>query len=304
MDLLSNSYLKKITLDAGFTYCGIAPVVDFSDEKKLFQDSIESGFHGNMSYLERNIAERFDIRTILPTCKSVVVVLFNYNTGKTLQSSYRISRYAFVRDYHHLMKEKLEEVVEKMKEKNGDFQYKISVDSGRISEKNWAVKSGVGHYGKNGLLITPSGSFYFIGILLLDQEMDQYDEPHDSDKDSCGTCQRCLEMCPTKAIIKPYVIDARKCLSYQTLSNKTPDFELIKEHSWIYGCDICQEVCPKNKKSTISELAIANSSLFLHFQDSDFENLTKEVFEAYFSNTSIGSKGYAKMIQFIKNRQQ
>lgn len=300
----SSIQIKKTVTDAGFSFCGIAPIVDFSEEKKLFLDYIEDGFQGNMGYLERDIDTRFNIHSTFPECKSVVVVLFNYNTGKKLQSSYKISRYAFVRDYHKLVSQKLEEVVLHLQGIYPHFSYKISVDSGRVSEKNWAVKAGMGHYGKNGLLISPQGSYFFIGLLLLDREVDQYDHPLNQKENNCGTCKLCIELCPTKAIIKPYFIDAKKCLSYHTLSNKTPDFELIKAHPWIYGCDICQEVCPKNKKSIVSELAVSNSSLFLHFQDEDFENLTKSTFDHYFSDTSIGSKGFEKMVQFIKNRQK
>jgi ferredoxin len=166
------------------------------------------------------------------------------------------------------------------------------------------VIPGIGYYGKNGVFLTPQGSFFFIGIILIDKEVDQYNQALPDETNFCCQCSLCMDNCPTKAIVKPYVVDARKCLSYQTLSNKNPDYEFIKGHPWIYGCDICQEVCPKNKKSVINELAVSNSSLFLHFQDSDFENMTKEQFDHYFANTSIGSKGYEKLIQFIKNRQQ
>lgn len=304
MQIISSEIIKNSALEAGFSFCGISNLVDFSKEKQLFEEAIQNGYHAQMGYLERNIDERFNIEITLPDCKSVIVTLFNYNNGKSLQSKYRVSKYAFVRDYHQLVVEQLEKMVTLIKGKNNQFNYKISVDSGRISEKNWSLKAGLGYYGKNGVFLTPQGSFFFIGIILIDQEVDQYDQALPDETNFCGQCSLCMDNCPTKAIVKPYVVDARKCLSYQTLSNKNPDYEFIKGHPWIYGCDICQEVCPKNKKSVINELAVSNSSLFLHFQDSDFENMTKEQFDHYFANTSIGSKGYEKLIQFIKNRQQ
>lgn len=301
---ISSETIKKCASETGFSFSGISSLVDFSKEVQNFKESIQNGYHAKMGYLERNIEERFAIDTLLPNCKSVIVNLFNYNIGKALNSNYRVSRYAFVRDYHQLVSEQLEKMVSLIKQHNNHFNYSISVDSGRISEKNWAVKSGLGYYGKNGIFLTPQGSFFFIGLILIDQEVDQYDQPLPDNSNFCGNCSFCIESCPTKAIVKPFVVDARQCLSYQTLSNKNPDFELVKEHPWIYGCDICQEVCPKNKKSVIHELAVSNSSLFLHFEDSNFENLTKEQFDHYFKDTSIGSKGYEKLIQFIKNRQQ
>lgn len=301
---ISSETIKQCSLDSGFSFCGISSSVDFSSEIEHFQQAIQQGYHAQMGYLERNIEERFAIDTLLPNCKTVIVNLFNYNIGKNLNSDFRVSRYAFVRDYHQLVTEQLEKMVTQLQKKDIHFNYKISVDSGRISEKNWAVKSGLGYYGKNGIFLTPQGSFFFIGLILIDQEVDCYDHSLPEESNFCGSCSLCMDNCPTKAIVKPFVVDARQCLSYQTLSNKTPEFELVKQHPWIYGCDICQEVCPKNKKSVINELAVSNSSLFLHFQNSDFENLTKEQFDHYFANTSIGSKGYEKLIQFIKNRQQ
>ncbi len=301
---LSNQSIKKEAQNCDFTFCGIAEPDSFTMEKIWFENAIKNGFHANMGYLERDIDARFNPEHLLPNCKSVVVLLFNYFTGKTINSSYRISKYAFVQDYHHLVSNQIEKMVAKLKSNGAQFNYTISVDSGKISEKNWAIKAGLGNYGKNGLLLTPKGSYFFIGLLLLDQKMDFYDQNELNPIHSCGNCTLCIDHCPTKAIVKPYVIDAKRCLSYQTLSNKTPDYDVVKEHPWIYGCDVCQEVCPKNKKSEVNPYAVTNSSLFLHFQDSDFENLTKEAFDHYFSNTSIGSKGYEKLLQFIKNRQK
>ncbi len=301
---LTNQSIKKEAQNCDFSFCGIAKPETFTQEKIRFENAIKNGYHANMGYLERDIDARFNPEHLLPGCQSVVVLLFNYFTGKSLNSSYKISKYAFVQDYHHLVSTQIEKMVANLKSNGAQFNYAISVDSGKISEKNWAIKAGLGNYGKNGLLLTPKGSYFFIGLLLLDQKMDFYDQNEPNSIPTCGNCTLCIDNCPTQAIVKPYVIDAKRCLSYQTLSNKTPDYDLVKEHPWIYGCDVCQEVCPKNKKSEINDFAVTNSSLFLHFEDSDFENLSKEEFDRYFSNTSIGSKGFEKLFQFIKNRQK
>lgn len=302
MELVSSQFIKKATLSAGFSYCGIAKNEEMSVAKFYFRNSISKGYHDQMGYLERDIEGRFAPENLLPNCKSILVCLFNYNTGKEIQSSYKISKYAFVRDYHVLVEEHLQEIVVQLKQEYPEIKYKCTVDTSRITEKNWAVRAGLGHYGKNGVVITPQGSYFFIGLILLNSEVDCYDQPYLDQ--GCGSCKICIDNCPTQAIITPFVINTKKCLSYQTLSNKKPNFDLIKEHPWIFGCDICQEVCPKNKKSVVSELAVSNSSLFLHFHDEAFEKLTKEDFDHYFQGSPIYGKDYEKLVQFIKNRQE
>jgi epoxyqueuosine reductase len=304
MTSISSAIIKKAAEEVGFSYCGIAELDEFNIEKILFENAIKNGYHANMGYLERDIESRFNPQSILPDCQSVIVVLFNYNTGIQINSNFKISKYAFIKDYHIFLTERLEVMMDQLKMKGFDFEYRLSVDSGKISEKNWAMKAGLGQYGKNGLLLTPQGSYFFIGVALIDKPVDIYDLNEVIQEHYCGKCTICMDHCPTNAIVRPYVIDAKRCLAYQTLSNKTPDYELVKQYPWIYGCDICQDVCPKNKKSVVNKLAVSNSSLFLHFQDADFENLSKEEFDHYFSNTSIGSKGYEKLVQFIKNRQK
>ena len=302
MTLLSSRFIKETAMASGFTFCGIAKNEEMPVAKYYFSDIISKGFHDQMGYLERDIDGRFAPEQLLPECKSVIVCLFNYNTGIELKSKYKISKYAFIKDYHILIEQHLQEVAQRLLITDPSLQYRCTVDSSKISEKNWAVHAGLGHYGKNGVIITPYGSYFCIGLILINQEVDYYDQPNI--EQGCGSCSICMDKCPTQAIVSPYVIDAKKCLSYQTLSNKNPDFEFVKEHSWIFGCDVCQDVCPKNKKSVISELAVTNSSLFLHFEDAEFENLTKEAFNHYFQGSPILGKNYEKLLQFIKNRQK
>ena len=287
---------------SGFTFCGIAKNEELPVAKYYFNQAISKGYHDQMAYLERDIDGRFTPEQLLPSCKSIIVTLFNYNTGITLNSRYKISKYAFIKDYHVTVESHLQQFAHQLLKIDPTLEYRCTVDSSRISEKNWAVQAGLGHFGKNGIIISPLGSYFFIGLILINKEVDYYDHPNLDQ--SCGTCSICMDKCPTQAIVSPFVIDAKKCLSYQTLSNKNPDFDLVKEHPWIYGCDVCQDVCPKNKKSVISELAVTNSSLFLHFEDSEFENLTKEAFNLYFQGTPIQGKNYEKLLQFIKNRQK
>jgi epoxyqueuosine reductase len=302
MALLSAQFIKEEAIKGGFSFCGISKNEMMPVAKYYFVEAISKGYHDQMGYLERDIEGRFTPEHLLPGCKSVIVALFNYNNGKELHSKYKISKYAFIKDYHVLIHDHLQQFVNQLKKEYPTLAFKCTVDASSISEKNWAVHAGLGHYGKNGVILTPLGSYFFIGLILIDQEVDFYDQP--TIDGGCGSCSICMDRCPTQAIVSPFVIDAKKCLSYQTLSNKTPDFDLVQEHPWIFGCDVCQDVCPKNKKSVVNELAVNNSSLFLHFEDKDFENLTKEAFSLYFQGSPILGKNYEKLLQFIKNRQK
>jgi epoxyqueuosine reductase len=174
---------------------------------------------------------------------------------------YKIARYAQIEDYHIFMKEKLELLARHLQEQYGNFNYKTTVDTLTISEKAWAVRAGIGYYGKNGVLQTSLGSFIFLGILLIDKEVDAYDEPNTK---SCGNCNKCIAGCPTGAIVNPYYVDCNQCISHINLNKKETDFSRIAQYGWIKGCDVCQEVCPNNLCASINSDAIAiKKSIFL-----------------------------------------
>jgi epoxyqueuosine reductase len=275
-----------------------------TSEKERFEKALAQNFHAKKEYLERDVEKRFHPELLLENCKTVVVCGFNYNMkgavcGERKEVSgerevsryarndgekYKISQYVQIKDYHVFLKEKLEQLAQGLKEKYGDFNYKTTVDSSAISEKAWAVQAGVGYYGKNGIIQTAFGSFVFLGILLIDKEVDEYDEPN---KKTCGNCGKCMAVCPTQAIVAPYCVDSNQCISNINLNKNETDFSSIAKYGWLVGCDVCQEVCPNNLNVPVNEGAIALRALFLENKNEILETLTPESFERYFKETAI-----------------
>ncbi|MBI2967359.1 MAG: tRNA epoxyqueuosine(34) reductase QueG [Bacteroidetes bacterium] len=240
--------IKREALHLGFDYCGIARA-DFQDnEKGKLENWLNNGFHGSMHYMARNPERRVDPQQLLPGAKSVISVLLNYYSSRKQSdpAAPKISKYAFGTDYHIVMIERLEHLLSVMREHVPGLEGKICVDSAPVMEKTWAQRSGLGWIGKNTNLINKEkGSFFFIGEIITNAEL-EYDRPL---QDYCGTCTRCIDACPTQAIIAPYILDARKCISYLTIELKEekmpPEFQ-DKMNGWVFGCDICQDVCPWN----------------------------------------------------------
>jgi epoxyqueuosine reductase len=230
----------------------------------------------------------------------------NYYPEKEInQSDYKISKYAYGKDYHGVIKEKLKILLSSVREKFGDINGRIFVDSAPVMDKVWAKKSGLGWIGKNTNLINrETGSFFFIAELITDLEL-EYDGPI---KDYCGTCTRCMDACPTDALAKPYVIDASKCISYLTIELKDEIPAEFKEKldNWIFGCDVCQDVCPWNSFSrTHSEKAFHPNPLLLEFKNENWEDLSEELFDKLFKNSAIKRtkyKGLMRNVRFIKTK--
>lgn len=261
MEQLSNTnstfLLKDFCLNSGFTSVGIAPVEVLTTEFERYQDWINLGYHGTMSYLEK-ASQRQNILELLPEARSVIVTTTNYYTPykhspqseneATTSTTGKISRYAWGEDYHILVKERLKLVEEFLQTSFQGSTSKSYVDTGPILEKVWAVKAGIGWQGKHSNIISKSfGSWFFIGIILSTVEFD-YDSPI---SDFCGTCTACIDACPTSAIVEPYRVDATKCISYWTIETK-PDISIPEEiavnlDNWAFGCDTCQDVCPWNR---------------------------------------------------------
>ena len=268
--------IKHLAQTCGFSLCGIAQAEPLIAEKERFEKALAQNFHDQKAYLERNVEKRFHPGLLLEGCRSVVVCGFNYymgnrggvmhyapndNTHAPTDNNFKISRYAQVEDYHIFMKEKLEALARHLQEKYGNFHYKTTVDSSAISEKAWAVRTGIGYYGKNGIIQTSLGSFIFLGILLIDKEVDQYDEPNSK---TCGNCSKCITSCPTRAIVNPYYVDCNQCISHINLNKKETDFWRIAQYGWIKGCDICQEACPNNLRAPVNAEAVAiKKNIFL-----------------------------------------
>lgn len=289
--------VKKRAMEIGFSQCGIAQALPLLQEQELFEKMLAENRHAGRVYLERAPEKRFNPESYLPECQSVIVCLYNYYTGIELQSDYKLGKYTFITDYHILIKEKLEELAKYIHQPFPEIKYRTTVDTAPVSEKNWAVKAGLGSIGKNGILQTPQGSYYLIGLILTQLPLD-----YDNEKTlSCGSCTCCIEACPTGAIVKPYQVDANRCISHLNTEMKvSEETDFVNNTHWIYGCDICQDVCPRNAKPLINSDALNHFSLFLHFKNEDFEQLTPDSFVRFFGNSCIQKKKYDRFSHEIK----
>ncbi len=241
--------IKQTASELGFSACGIAKTEEIISEKKAFENYLNNGFQGKMTYLERNQDKRFNPSLLMEDAKSVIVVLQNYYANQNLPDNfpYQIARFARGGDYHSLIKGKLNALAGFLTENNPNAKHRVFVDTAPVLEKYWAKKAGLGWIGKNGLLINPEiGSFCNIGVLLttIDLEPDKIRV-----EDRCGSCTACMEKCPEKAIVEPHVVNPTKCIAYHTIENsENLDVFANGKYRNCYGCDICQDVCPWNKK--------------------------------------------------------
>ncbi len=257
-----------------------------------------------MKYMENYFDKRLDPRLLVENAKSVISLLYNYYPSQTQQAGTpKISKYAYGQDYHEVIKTKLHEFLQTLKEKIGDINGRAFVDSAPVMDKAWAKKSGLGWIGKNSNLINKqNGSFFFIAELIVDIELEA-DGPI---KDYCGTCTKCIDACPTEAIVEPYIVDGSKCISYLTieLKEQIPEEFKTKMDNWAFGCDVCQDVCPWNSFSTPhQEPLFKNHSGFLNFSENEWHDMTEETFNLVFKNSAVKRtkyKGLKRNLQFIK----
>ncbi len=301
--------IKSKAIKHGFSYCGISKADFLESEAPRLEAWLKAGKQGTMSYMERNFDKRLDPRLLVEGCKTVVSLIYNYFPPKELKihpNGYKVSTYAWGKDYHLVIKDKMKDLWEDLRETLGDFDGRMFVDSAPVLEKAWAVKSGVGWIGKNANLIVPKkGSFFFLSELLIDLEA----EPDGPIKDFCGTCTRCIEACPTEAI-SPYVVDGSKCISYFTIELKEAmPVELKADfQDWIFGCDICQDVCPWNRHSKPhDEECFMPSDSFLGLSKQDWEEMSEEVFKELFHYSAISRtklKGIQRSIAYVKGQKK
>jgi len=295
--------VKEIALDLGFSYCGISKADFLSEEADHLETWLKRGYQGKMSYMERHFDKRLDPRKLVPGAQSVISLLYNYAPKKdqTDQAPYKIARYAYGKDYHFVIKDKLVEFMDRMKAGIGRIEGRAFVDSAPVHERAWASKSGLGWVGKNTLLINKdSGSYFFLAELILDLKLEA-DGPI---KDYCGTCTRCIDACPTDAI-KPYVVDGSRCISYLTieLKDEIPAEFSDKMEGWAFGCDICQQVCPWNRFSTPHNESQFTPQGWEELSKKAWEEMTAVVFGNVFKKSPINRtkfKGLQRNISFIQ----
>ena len=298
----NSQLIKRLAKQNGFSSCGISKARFLHEEEKNFEDWLIQGYQGTMSYLERNFDKRLDPTKLVPGAKSVISLTFNYFPPKKIfdDNSFLISKYAYGKDYHIIIKDKLKTLFTQMKKEIGDIEGRVFVDSAPIHERAWAKISGLGWIGKNSLLLNKKmGSYFFLAEIVCDLDL-KYDS---TISDHCGTCTKCIDACPTDAITQAQVVDANRCISYITIENKN---EIPKElsksfNNYIFGCDICQDVCPWNKFSTShNEKEFLPKEEFSKMSKKDWQELTHETFNKIFKNSAVKRAKFQGLKRNIK----
>jgi len=299
--------VKQTAAVFGFDYCGIAKAEKLDHEARRLESWLNKGFNGNMAYMNNYFDLRVDPTKLVPGAKSVITLLLNYFPDEQQKTGVpRVSKYAYGKDYHEVIREKLKNFLKTLQQNIGEINGRGFTDSAPVLERSWAVKSGLGWIGKNGNLITKNqGSFFFIATLITDLELEP-DDPFA--KDYCGTCTKCIDSCPTEAILPNKVIDGSKCISYFTIELKDmliPDKMKGKFENNLFGCDICQDVCPWNrfsKPNTETEFTPLNE--VLHFSKNDWEELTEESFKVIFKKSPLKRskfEGIKRNLKFLNS---
>ncbi|MEY4660001.1 MAG: tRNA epoxyqueuosine(34) reductase QueG [Bacteroidota bacterium] len=294
--------------ELGFFHIGFSKATFLEEEAPRLEQWLSNNYQGKMSYMENHFDKRLDPRLLVDDAKTVISLLFNYYTDQkqTDQEAPKISTYAYGEDYHHVIKDKLKELMAFMQAEIGEVHGRGFVDSAPVMDKAWAKKAGLGWIGKNANLITrQQGSFFFIADLIVDIEIEA-DGPI---TDYCGTCTRCIDACPTEAIVQPYVVDGSKCISYLTIELKD---ELVpkefsgKMDNWMFGCDICQDVCPWNRFSVLhNEERFLPTPTLLDLSKDDWQNLQEEGFQILFQRSAVKRtkfKGLKRNITFLNRK--
>ena len=298
----NSQLIKRLAKQIGFSSCGISRARFLHEEEKNFEDWLKQGYQGTMSYLEKNFDKRLDPTKLVPGAKSIISLTFNYfpTKKKFNDNSFLISKYAYGKDYHIIIKDKLKELFSQMKKEVGDIEGRVFVDSAPIHERAWAKISGLGWIGKNSLLLNKKmGSYFFLAELICDLDL-EYDS---TVSDHCGTCTKCIDACPTDAITQAQVVDANRCISYLTIENKN---EIPKElsksfNNYIFGCDICQDVCPWNRFSTShNEKEFLPNEEFSKMSKKDWQELTHETFNKIFKNSAVKRAKFQGLKRNIK----
>lgn len=282
--------IKDKSKELGFFFCGISKADFLKEEAPRLEKWLADNRNGKMDYMANHFDMRLDPRLLVDNAKSVVSLLLNYYPSETQidNEAPRLSKYAYGEDYHFVIKDKLKELFKFIHHEIGEVGGRVFVDSAPVMDKVWAKKSGLGWIGKNSNLIHPkNGSFFFIAELILDLELDE-DGPM---KDYCGTCTRCIDACPTDAIVEPYIVDGSKCISYFTIELKDqilPNEFKGKMDNWMFGCDICQDVCPWNRFSKPhTEPKFNPHEQLLKMSKADWKDLSEDIFRELFKNSAV-----------------
>lgn len=299
--------VKQAASMAGFDYCGVARAEPLNEDARRLEKWLHKGFHGSMHYMEKYFDLRVNPCLLVPGAKSVVTLLLNYFPEQRQPTeSPEVAKYAYGKDYHGVIKDKMQVLLRHIKDKIGEVAGRGFVDSAPVLERAWAERSGLGWVGKNGnLIVKGGGSFFFIATLILDLEL-IYDDPFAAD--FCGSCRKCLDACPTGAILEDRVVDGSRCISYFTIELKDlllPETMKGRFDDWLFGCDTCQDVCPWNRFSIPSQdLDLKPLPQILNFSTSDWEELTEVTFKQVFKDSALARAKYAgikRNLRFIRH---
>ncbi len=293
--------IKQFALEIGFDDVGIVEADFLHEEKQHLEEWLDNGYNAEMRYMNNHFDKRLNPKLLVENAKSIIVVIKNYYPSqKQAKDTLQVSKYAYFGDYHNIIKKKLRNLFDKINTEVAEINGRVFVDSAPVLEKIWAKKANLGWIGKNSLLLTKQGSYFFIGEIICDLPL-EYDTPQI--KDYCGTCTKCIDACPTKAIVEPYIIDANKCISYLTIEKKG-DFDKnlnLNFKNYIFGCDICQDVCPWNKKSEpTDDKDFEANFLLLSLKYENWQNLSKQTFNKIFKNSAVKRTKYEGLTRNIK----
>jgi epoxyqueuosine reductase len=307
---INTQIIKSLAKQLGFDFCGIAKAGFLEEEAPKLENWLKKNYHGQMSYMANHFDKRLDPRLLVEGAKTVVSLIYNYYPPEKLpdgKEDYKIAKYAYGKDYHFVIKDKLKEFLARLQEQVGEVGGRAFVDSAPIMERQWAQKSGIGWLGKNSLLLNRKmGSFFFLAELIIDLEATP-DAP--ATADFCGTCTRCIDACPTDAITEAGVVDGSKCISYFTieLKEEIPASVKGKFENWMFGCDICQDVCPWNRFSKPhAEPDFMPHPDLKNMTKQDWEEITQETFGKVFQKSAVKRTkwtGLKRNIGFLKNDQ-
>lgn len=293
--------IKQKAEKFGFQSCGISKAEFLEEEAPRLEAWLNKGYHGEMQYMENHFDKRLNPTLLVDGAKSVISLSYNYFPKVKIDeiNNFKISKYAYGEDYHEVIKDILKNMVAELQEEIGEFGFRVFVDSAPVLEKAWARKSGLGWVGKNANLITKKhGSFYFLAEIICDLDL-EYDL---AVTDHCGSCRACIDACPTQAIVSDRIVDGSKCISYATieLKNEIPDYFNGKMDDWIFGCDVCQDVCPWNRFSapTLQEKFAPNFQK-LNFRKNEWKELTQELFSEIFKKSAVKRTKFSGLMRNI-----
>ncbi len=294
------NYIKELSLEEGFLECGISKATFLEDDAKRMEAWLDDGYNAEMGYLERNREKRYDPRKLVDGASSVISVLYNYYTDENISTNkYKISKYAYGKDYHTVIKDKLYKILGKIERETGKLNARVFVDSAPVLDRSWALNSGLGFIGKNTMLINrKAGSYFFIGHIILNVDL-LYDKK--TERNYCGNCTACIDTCPTQAITTEGV-NANKCISYLTIEHRGELPGNVNLHNWIFGCDICQEVCPWNRfAKQHNELLFYPKEELKSMTPDKWKDISHEDFNMLFKDSAVKRTGYKGLLRNINS---